>query len=114
MAPTTKYGSIPAATASGSGWSGDSWDRSFSQAKNGPWFDNYEGMARKTAIKRVLEYVPRAPMLAAAMRETSEGTYEIPDDIMELLRRQAKGEPEHEEQVPAQGQSEGTAAPSAA
>ena len=33
MAPTMKNGSVPPATASGSGWSGDSCDRSFSQAK---------------------------------------------------------------------------------
>jgi hypothetical protein len=34
MAPTIWYGSVPVATASGSGVSGGSWDRSFSQAKN--------------------------------------------------------------------------------
>src|SRR5207249_7684221 len=34
MAPTTRRGSAPVATASGSGASGGSWDRSRSQAKN--------------------------------------------------------------------------------
>src|SRR5436309_15671160 len=34
MAPTTRKGSAPVATASGSGASGGSWDRSRSQAKN--------------------------------------------------------------------------------
>src|SRR5216110_2930010 len=34
MAPTTRNGSAPFATGSGSGASGDSWDRSSSQAKN--------------------------------------------------------------------------------
>ena len=34
MAPTTSRGSAPIATASGSGASGGSWDRSCSQAKN--------------------------------------------------------------------------------
>ena len=34
MAPTTRKGSAPDATASGSGASGGSWDRSCSQAKN--------------------------------------------------------------------------------
>jgi hypothetical protein len=34
MAPTTSKGSAPIATASGSGASGESWDRSCSQAKN--------------------------------------------------------------------------------
>ena len=34
MAPTTRNGSAPVATASGSGASGGSWDRSSSQAKN--------------------------------------------------------------------------------
>ena len=34
MAPTTRKGSAPVATASGSGASGGSWDRSCSQAKN--------------------------------------------------------------------------------
>ena len=34
MAPTMSKGSAPVATAAGSGASGDSWDRSCSQAKN--------------------------------------------------------------------------------
>ena len=34
IAPTTSSGSAPAATASGSGASGEVWDRSCSQAKN--------------------------------------------------------------------------------
>ena len=34
MAPTMSKGSAPVATASGSGASGDAWDRSCSQAKN--------------------------------------------------------------------------------
>src|SRR5262249_61527172 len=34
IAPTTRKGSVPTTTASGSGVSGESWDRSSSQAKN--------------------------------------------------------------------------------
>ena len=80
--------------------------RSFSKATSGPWFDNYEGMCRKTALKRVLEYVPRSPLLAAALREQEDSTYEIPEEIMEAMRsRQANGkataQPEPEPQ-PAQ------------
>jgi recombination protein RecT len=68
--------------------------RAFSKAKrdDGPWFVNFEGMARKTVIKRVLEFVPRSPLLAAALSESEEGAYEIPEEIMEAMRaRQGNG-----------------------
>lgn len=73
--------------------------RSFSKASVGPWFDNFEGMARKTALKRVLEFVPRSPLLAAAMAESEEGTYEIPEEIMAAIRAKdgaRQEDPQHE------------------
>lgn len=63
--------------------------RSFSKATKGPWIDNYEGMCRKTAIKRGLEFVPRSPLMAAALKETDEGGYEIPDDMWEQAKEHA-------------------------
>lgn len=49
--------------------------RGFSAARNGPWQDNYEGMARKTALKRVLAYAPRDTFLSLAMAEDEGGNY---------------------------------------
>lgn len=63
--------------------------RSFSKATSGPWFDNFEGMARKTALKRVLEYVPRSPLLAAALRENEDGTFEVPEELLVAARSKA-------------------------
>jgi recombination protein RecT len=65
--------------------------RGFSQAKSGPWFDNYEGMCRKTVLKRIAEFVPRSPMLSAALREDSHGGYEIPEEILQAARGKADG-----------------------
>lgn len=65
--------------------------RGFSKASTGPWFDNYEGMARKTVIKRWSEFVPRSPLLAAALRENEIGGYEIPDDMYEQAKLRASG-----------------------
>lgn len=66
--------------------------RSFSKASKGPWFDNFEGMCRKTAIKRGLEFVPRSPLMAAALRETEVGGYEIPEEMWELAKQRAAGQ----------------------
>jgi len=83
--------------------------RAFSKASSGPWFDNFEGMARKTAIKRWMEFVPRSPLLAAALRETDVGGYEIPDEMWEMAKHKASGQvseqvPEH---VPAAARDPG-------
>lgn len=72
--------------------------RSFSKATSGPWFDNFEGMCRKTTIKRWMEFVPRSPLMAAALRETSEGGYEIPDEMWEMAKQRSGGQVS--EQVP--------------
>lgn len=61
--------------------------RSFSQARSGPWFDNYEGMARKTALKRLFPNGPRAPMLELALHEDSHGVFMPPADWRERLER---------------------------
>lgn len=66
-------------------WEDLAYYRGFSAAKSGPWFDNFEGMARKTAVKRILEFVPRSPLLSAALAETSEGAYELPDEIASIV-----------------------------
>ncbi|HSM93424.1 MAG TPA: recombinase RecT [Anaeromyxobacteraceae bacterium] len=79
-------------------WEDIAFYRSFSKADSGPWFENYEGMCRKTAIKRGLEFVPRSPLLSAALRETSEGHYELPADLAAMVdkalaKRDGKAEP---------------------
>jgi phage RecT family recombinase len=75
--------------------------RGFSKASSGPWFDNFEGMGRKTAIKRGLEFVPRNALLSAALRETDEGGYTIPDEVMAAVRGRVPDEfvPPEEPQV---------------
>lgn len=73
--------------------------RSFSKAKSGPWIDNFEGMARKTAIKRGLEFVPRSPLMSAALKENEVGGYEIPEEMWEQAKMRAAGHVA--EQVPA-------------
>jgi recombination protein RecT len=60
--------------------------RSFSKAKTGPWVDNFEGMCRKTAIKRGAEFIPRSALLSAALREDDHGGYEVPEEIMRAAR----------------------------
>lgn len=64
--------------------------RGFSAAKkSGPWFDNYEGMARKTALKRVLQYAPRDVFLSLALtHEGEDGTFApelSPTEIKETI-----------------------------
>jgi len=47
--------------------------RKFSKASKGPWFDNTEGMWRKTALKRCLQYAPRNRLLQLALQEDDHG-----------------------------------------
>jgi recombination protein RecT len=72
-------------------WEDIAYYRSFSKANSGPWFDNYEGMCRKTAIKRGLEFVPRSPLMSAALRETSEGHYQMDADTQATIDELLKG-----------------------
>ena len=65
--------------------------RAFSKADTGPWFDNWKGMARKTVIKRTAEFVPRSPLLSAALKETELGGYEIPEEVWEQARGREVG-----------------------
>ncbi len=85
--------------------------RGFSKATGGPWETAYDGMCRKTVIKRTLDFVPHSPMLAAALRETPTGAYEMPAemwaDVQALLRRNSPEAQEVlEEQIGAEGQRE--------
>lgn len=61
--------------------------RSFSKATKGPWFDNYEGMSRKTALKRMFPNGPRAPMLVLAMHEDDHGAFVAPPDWREKVAK---------------------------
>lgn len=70
-------------------WEDLAFYRSFSKANTGPWFDNFEGMCRKTAIKRGLEFVPRSPLLSAALRENDDGTYAVPEELLVAARAKA-------------------------
>ncbi len=74
-------------------WEDIEYYRSFSKAgKGGAWDTNYEGMCRKTALKRGAEFVPRSAMLVAALRENDQGGYEIPEEIMAAVRAKTAGE----------------------
>ena len=61
--------------------------RSRSRAKDsGPWVTDYEPMAIKTAIRRALKYVPKTPMLAAALetedrKESGAGVDDLFPDL---------------------------------
>lgn len=49
--------------------------RSFSKASTGPWFDNYEGMCRKTGLKRVFAFAPKSYILSTALEEDDHGAF---------------------------------------
>lgn len=73
-------------------WEDIEYYRSFSKAgAGGAWDTAYEGMVRKTAIKRIAEFVPRSPMLSAALREDDHGAYEIPEEILQAARGKIDG-----------------------
>lgn len=61
--------------------------RSFSKARSGPWFDNYEGMGRKTSLKRMFPKGPRAPMLLLALHEDDRGAFAPPQDWRERVEK---------------------------
>lgn len=82
-------------------WEDLEYYRSFSKAKGGAWDTAYEGMCRKTAIKRISEFVPRSALLAAALREDSHGGYEIPEEILQAARGKIDGSAEMPQQKPA-------------
>lgn len=61
--------------------------RSFSKATSGPWFDNFQGMAEKTALKQLFKRAPsavRSPALDLALQEDDHGHFvaspELGDD----------------------------------
>lgn len=103
--------------------------RSFSAAKNakeGPWVNNYEGMARKTALKRLLSYAPRDTFLSMALIESEDGAYSPGLSLEESRDALESGDvvsvpvpaalPQRQtapaaEQIPQQGQSEPEGAP---
>lgn len=66
--------------------------RSFSKAKKGPWYDNFEGMVRKTAIHRGAEFIPRSPLMSAALRQNEQGGIEVSDEILAMLRAKPEAE----------------------
>jgi phage RecT family recombinase len=59
--------------------------RSFSKARKGPWFDNFEGMGRKTVIKRAYALAPKSPLLEIALRETDHGTLPMQRDRLGVV-----------------------------
>jgi len=65
--------------------------RSFSKAKSGPWFDNFEGMVRKTLIHRIAEFIPRSPILSAALTQNEAGGVVVTDEIMAILKGKPDG-----------------------
>jgi phage RecT family recombinase len=71
--------------------------RSFSKAKSGPWFDNPEGMWRKSAIKAGAHDWPRDPLFALALHEDENGAYappaRTPKETLEMIEDRAVPEP---------------------
>jgi phage RecT family recombinase len=55
--------------------------RSFSKAESGPWYDNPEGMCRKTGLKRVYAFAPKGYILSSALQEDDHGAYIPPVTI---------------------------------
>ncbi len=73
-------------------WEDIEYYRGFSKSgKGGAWDTAYEGMVRKTAIKRIAEFVPRSAVLSAALREDEHGGYEIPEEILRAARGKIDG-----------------------
>lgn len=67
--------------------------RSKSKQANGPmWTENYEGACRKTMIHRIAEFVPLAPVMAAALRQNEAGGIEIPEEVMKAVRAKLTAE----------------------
>lgn len=75
-----------------------------SKAKNGPWKNFWEEMARKTIVKRASKYWPRAERLDSAIHviNEDEGVYQEPvmahksdDEIMEDERRRKQDVIDH-------------------
>lgn len=61
--------------------------RAKSKQANGPmWTENYEGACRKTMIHRISEFVPLAPVVAAALRQNEFGGVEIPAEVWNAVR----------------------------
>lgn len=80
--------------------------RGFSKAESGPWFDNFEGMCRKTALKRGLEFVPRSPLLSQALKETDEGAYQLPENLAEIVDKAIRARDGKAPKAPAMPQQE--------
>ena len=51
-----------------------------------PWFTNFEGMARKTALKRLLSFAPRSKRLSLALAEDDHGAAPIAPVVRQAVR----------------------------
>lgn len=69
--------------------------RRFSGSPNdGPWVDNYEEMAKKTAVRVICKYVPSSPELAKAVALDEKGETGLPQDLDIDVGIAMPGEPE--------------------
>lgn len=68
--------------------------RSLSKMKDGGpmWIEHFDGACRKTMIHRIAEFVPRSPVLSAALRQNEQGGVEVPEEIMAAVRAKMAAE----------------------
>lgn len=55
-------------------------------SEKSPWFTQFEGMARKTALKRLLSFAPRSKLLSLALAEDDHGSAPIAATVRQAVR----------------------------
>lgn len=68
--------------------------RSLSKMPNGGpmWENHYDGAVRKTCLHRIAEFIPRSPLLSAALRQNETGGVEVPEEILAAVQARLTSE----------------------